>query len=115
MPRKGAIEQKADQSPRLKKGQFGACTFARRSPEILASTTPALNFVLSFEEALKLNLAIDECVHQLGRYNRATKSGKKAGLMLVIHLDKKRIRVLERSASRSKIRSHDTESRQSNV
>jgi hypothetical protein len=92
---------KPDQSPKLKKGQFGACSYSRSSPENLSATTAALNFVISFEDALKLNLAIDECVHQLGRYNRATTAGKNTGLMLVIHLDKKRIRVLQRKVSRS--------------
>jgi hypothetical protein len=92
---------KPDQSPRLKKGQFGACSYARSSPESLSGTTTALNFVISFEDALKLNLAIDECVRQLGRYNRATRAGKNTGLMLVIHLDKKRIRVLQKKVSPS--------------
>jgi hypothetical protein len=76
-----------------KKGAFGACSFSTASPRALEPGTKALNFVVSFEKVLKLNLAIDECVHQLGRYNRAKKEGKRSGLMLVIHLDKKRIRV----------------------
>ena len=79
----------------IKKSSFGACTFAKSSPAELAPGTPALNVVISFEEALKLNLAIDECVRKLNSYNRATTEGKSAGMQLVIHLDKQRIRVLE--------------------
>jgi hypothetical protein len=94
MPRIRPIREETNRQPRLKKAQFGACNFARHSPEALSVTTPAVNLVISFEDALKLNLAVDECVHQLGRFNRATAAGKNSGLMLVIHFDKKRIRVL---------------------
>lgn len=83
----------------LKTSQFGACTFASVSPNELAAGTPALNISLSFEEALKLNLAIDECVRKLGRYNRATSAGKSAALTVLIHLDKRRIRILESKLS----------------
>ena len=58
-------------------------------------TTKAVNVVLSFEEALKLNIAVDEGVRRLNSYNRATKAGKNAGLMLTIYLDQKRIAVNE--------------------
>jgi hypothetical protein len=79
----------------FKDGAFGACSYEKTSPQQFAQTTLAVNVVLSFEEALKLNLAIDEGVRKLGRYNRATSVGKRAGLMLIVHLDKKRIRVQE--------------------
>jgi hypothetical protein len=80
------------------KSSFGACSFAKTSPTALAADTRAINLVVTFEEALKLNLAIDECVRTLGRYNRAKSRGKNAALMMVIHLDKKRIRILEGKA-----------------
>ncbi len=92
----------------LKKSQFGACTFSSVSPSAVAPGTPALNVVLSFEEALKLNLGIDECVRKLGRYNRATSTGRNAALSILIHLDKRRIRVLE-----SKLRSPTSRSTRS--
>jgi hypothetical protein len=82
-------------SMKLKKSQFGACTFASVSPSTMSPGTPALNVVVSFEEALKLSLGIDECVRKLGRYNRATSAGRNAALSILIHLDKNRIRVLE--------------------
>lgn len=84
----------AAESP-LEKDSFGACSFAKTSPIELTADTRCINVVVSFEEALKLGLAVDECVRQLGRYNRSKTEGKRTALMLVIHLDKKRIRVLE--------------------
>lgn len=81
--------------PVLKKDSFGACGFERLSPSELALTTPALNVVIPFEDALKLNLAIDECVRRLGRYNRAKAAGKSAALMMVIHLGSRRVRIQE--------------------
>lgn len=78
-----------------KTGSFGACGFRKMSPGEVSSGTKAINFVMPFEEALKLNVAIDECVRKLNSYNRAKASGKNAGLMIVIHLPTKRIRILE--------------------
>ena len=79
----------------LKISAFGTCSFAKTSPAQLTSETKIVNVILSFEEALKLNLAIDECVRTLGRYNRATKTGKSAALNVAIHLDQRRISVHE--------------------
>ena len=76
----------------LKKGSFGAATFAKSSPPV---NTKVINFTVSFDEALKFSLAVDECVRQLNSYNRSKASGKTAALALIIHLDKKRIRVQE--------------------
>lgn len=71
---------------------FGACSFRKSSPP---APVTAINFTIAFEEALKLSLAIDECVRKLNRYDRAKSRGKAAALALIIHLDKKRIRVQE--------------------
>ena len=78
----------------FKDSAFGACSYDKTSPQQLAQTTRAVNVVLSFDEALKLNLAVDEGVRKLGRYNRA-----RAGLMLIVHFDKKRIRVRRGSSN----------------
>jgi hypothetical protein len=79
----------------LKTDTFGTCSYGRTSPKQLAADTRVVNIFLSFEEALKLNMAIDECVRKLGRYNRATKAGKGAALNLAVHLDQCRISVHE--------------------
>ena len=78
--------------PTLRKSSFGAATFAKSSPPV---ETKVINFTVSFEEALKLSLAVDECVRHLNGYNRSKARGKSAALALIIHLDKKRIRVQE--------------------
>jgi hypothetical protein len=41
-----------------------------------------LNILVSFEDALKLNLAIDECLRRLNKYNRSTKEGKRGAVNL---------------------------------
>jgi len=79
---------------RSKKKSFGGCTFRKSSPTISVETS-TVNFTISFEEALKLNIAVQECVRQLNSYNRATSLGKSAALALIVHVDKKRIRVQE--------------------
>jgi hypothetical protein len=83
--------------PTPKSFSFGGCDFSKTSPprDTLSPNTVALNVTISFEDALKLNLAIDECVRKLNSYKRSTKEGKRTALNLVIHLDKKRVTVNE--------------------
>lgn len=85
--------------PRLKTFSFGGCDYEKASPklEALSPTTPMLNVTISFEDALKLSLAIDECVRQLNSYNRSDRAGKKSALNLAIHLSNSRITVNEGS------------------
>lgn len=80
-----------------KKSSFGSCNFSHTSPtqSAMSPTTRSLNVVVSFEDALKLNLAIDECLRRLNKYNRSTKSGKNAALNLTIHLQAHRIAINE--------------------
>jgi hypothetical protein len=76
---------------------FGTCSYARTGPPEteVSKATKILNVVLSFEEALKLNLAVDECVRKLNSYKKSTREGKKRGLNLAIHLHQRRITVNE--------------------
>jgi hypothetical protein len=80
-----------------KESSFGGCAYERTSPkhEVLSPETRVLNLVISFEEALKLNVAIDECVRRLNSYNRSTTAGKRAAMNLTIHLHADRIAVNE--------------------
>jgi hypothetical protein len=77
-------------SPPTKKFSFGICNFGRTSPRLdaLSPNTQVLNIEIAFEEALKLNLAIDECVRKLNSYKRSTTAGKGSGLNLAIHLSR---------------------------
>jgi hypothetical protein len=80
---------------KTKKSSFGDCKFSKTSPASLNEHTTAVNFTISFEEALKFSLAVDECVRKLNSYNRGNARGKQAALALIVHLDTKRIRVSE--------------------
>lgn len=83
-----------------KKFVFGTCAFVRTSPkrEKLSGSTKILNVFIPFEEALKLNLAVEEGVRKLNRYKRSTKAGKQMGLNLAIHLAQNRVTVNEGKA-----------------
>ncbi len=79
----------------LKGFSFGGCRFTRTSPGLakLSPETKKLNIEFGFEEALKLHLAVGECVSKLNQYNRATTLGKRAALNLLVHLDSNRVTV----------------------
>ena len=74
--------------PRKKKFAYGTCGFSR-----IQSSAKSINVVVSFEEALKLSLAIDECCRELNSYDRSRKAGRDAALLLTLFLDSKRIAV----------------------
>ncbi len=81
----------------IKTYSFGGCDIAKFSPktENITAKTKVMNIVIGFDEALKLNLALDECIRKINKYKRTTKTGKRAAANLVIHLQKNRIDVAE--------------------
>jgi len=81
----------------FKHNTFGTCAYECTKPPrtALTNATKIINVHLSFEDALKLNLAIDECVRRLNRYNKAKKAGKRVALNVAIHLDQSRISIHE--------------------
>ena len=83
--------------PTMKTFSFGGGSFCNTSSKrvALTSETKILNVMMTFEEALKLNLAVDECIRKLNSYKRSTKSGKSACLNLAIHLEAGRVTVNE--------------------
>ena len=86
-----------DKSKNEKEFSFGTCDYSYTSPERsqLSGTTSVLNVVIPFDDALKLDLAIDECVRKLNRYKKSTKEGKRAALNLAIFLNQGRVSVNE--------------------
>ena len=52
---------------------------------------------MTFDEALKLSLAIQSCLIQLNRYHRSTTAGRDMGLLLSIKTDSTSITVIEKS------------------
>jgi hypothetical protein len=81
-------------APESNKESFGGCTYSVRSPVALAADTKVVNLQLSFEEALKLNVALAACVQHLTRLDRGTPEKRRSGVKLIVHLDEKhRVRV----------------------
>ena len=72
---------------------FGTCSFAKTSPHLgdISAETKVLHLVLNFENALKLNVAIDECVRKLNSLSREKKEGKRAALDISVHPAKGKI------------------------
>jgi len=76
-----------------RKASYGGCTIGRFSPAVKQDWPKVINVTLSFEEALKLNLAIQARLLDINRLNRATKAGKAAALNLSIFTEGKQIAV----------------------
>ena len=81
----------------LKSFSFGACEIADYSPKKagLGGNTKVLNIKIKFEEALKLNLALDECIRKLNKYKMSSSEGKRAAVNLVIHFHDDRVAIAE--------------------
>jgi hypothetical protein len=85
-----------------KQFSFGTCSVDHLSPPTISPRTRAINIVVPFEDALKLNLAISEGVRALNKNNRSTREGRDAALCLTIYLDIKRISVNQGKVKRNK-------------
>ncbi len=85
--------------PRKKTFSFGTCTIAKTSParDKFSPDTRILNVAVTFENGLKLALAIDECLRRLNSYNRNTRAGRRSAMNIAIHLEQERITVNEQS------------------
>lgn len=81
----------------VKTFSFGACKVSGYSPkrENWNKDTKVINIKVGFEEALKLNLALDECIRKLNKYKMSTSEGKRAAVNLVLHLHLNRLAVAE--------------------
>jgi hypothetical protein len=73
----------------------GASRFTRVSPDVALQGVKSLNIEVPFDEALKLSLALDACLHALNRYNRSTTKGRAMGLLLSVKMDNSSIAVIE--------------------
>ena len=81
------------------KEAFGTCAYSHTSPsrDSLSSDTRILNVIVGYEEALKLQISLQAALIQMSRYNFAHKAGKKAGVLLAVHLDQNRLSLHESS------------------
>lgn len=89
-------------APKQKMFSFGTCSIDHLSPPSITPQTRAVNIVVPFEEALKLNLAISEGVRALNKHNRSTREGRDAALCLTVYLGMKRITVNQGKVKRSR-------------
>lgn len=70
-----------------KKRSYGGCTISHFSPAKADGWPKAINIVLGFEEALKLQLALQARLMEINSLNRSTKEGKTAGVNLCVYTD----------------------------
>lgn len=79
------------------KQTFGGTEVAQIRPPVGTDTPvpPAMNIVISFEEALKLHLSLGQALAKLNSYNRSTTAGKRSAINLCLYTQKQRITVNE--------------------
>lgn len=77
------------------KSTFGGCTVDHIRPMPEAGLPPALNLVISFEDALKLHLSLGQALAKLNGYKRSTKEGARSAVNLCVYPEKGRITVNE--------------------
>jgi len=76
-----------------KKRSYGGCTIDHFSPATKPEWPKAINIVLSFEEAMKLNLSLQHRLLDINSLNRSTREGKAAAVNLCIYTGGRRITV----------------------
>jgi len=83
------------------KDYHGGARYERSLPDI--SVAPAIshgvksvNLEFTFEEALKLSLAVSSCLLELNRYHRGTIEGRDMGMLLSIKTDNSSITVIQK-------------------
>ena len=76
-----------------KKQSYGGCSIDHFSPRRKDGWPKAINIVLSFEDALKLHLALQARLMAINSLKRSTKEGKAAAVNLCVFTDVNRITV----------------------
>jgi Glu-tRNA(Gln) amidotransferase subunit E-like FAD-binding protein len=89
--------KKTDSQTETQKKSFGTCQYLRTLPDrtSLSPSTQILNVQLTLAEAMKLQLALDECTRKIFRYKQSTKIAKEAVVTLGVHLQLSRVSVME--------------------
>jgi hypothetical protein len=57
----------------------------------------SLNLAVTFQEALKLHMALQSCLQSINRYDRSTTEGRDMGVALSIKFESQQITVIEAS------------------
>lgn len=74
----------------------GLAYYVRTQPDVAGQGIKSINIDLSFDEALKLSLAVQSALIALNRYNRSTTVGREMGLLLSIKTNSHTIVVIEK-------------------
>src|SRR5947209_7862876 len=85
-----------DNIPTKSDDYHGLAKYVRTQPDVASQDVKSINIEISFEEAMKLSLAIQSCLMQLNRYNRSTTTGREMGLLLSILTSTGTITVIEK-------------------
>lgn len=81
--------------PQKKVDYHGQCKYVRTSPDISDKELKAVNVEISFEEALRLSIAIQAAMLNLNRYNRNDKVGRDMGLCLTLYPENRSVVITE--------------------
>ncbi len=81
--------------PEKKDDYHGSCRFVRTSPDMAEKGVQSVNIELTFEEALRLSMAIQSAILRLNRYNRNDTKGRDMGLCLSLKVTSGAISVIE--------------------
>ena len=87
------------------KESHGSARFLWTKPDMQDYGLQSLNVNLTFEEAMRLSVAIQSAIMALNRYDRRTDDGKRTGLYLSIKGD--RIAVGETNLSKRRLVARD--------
>jgi hypothetical protein len=74
----------------------GLAGYVRTQPDIAEKGVKSVNIEMTFEEAIRLSLAVQSCVMQLNRYKRSATEGREMGMLLSIKTDSNSITVIEK-------------------
>ena len=85
-----------DDIPTKADDYHGLAEYVRTQPDVSAQGVKSINIEMTFEEALRLSLAIQSCVMQLNRYKRSTTVGGEMGMLLSIKTETDTITVIEK-------------------
>ena len=79
-----------------KKSSYGSCSFQRHNPprSKLQPSTQKINIYISFEEALKLQFAINERLSAINQYKQSTIEGRRQAVNLVVDLNAHNIAIM---------------------
>ena len=78
-----------------KKESFGGCDIDHFSPPLSRDVPIGINLAISFEDGLKLHLALGQILGQLNSYKRSTVAGKLSAINLCVYTKTNRITITE--------------------